>query len=400
MVYLLFSFAFLAVYRHNQKYEAALLFGLSYCIGSFGFLIDFFRDYFIAYWTASLANTCYATTLFLFVHASYLWSGIQRPWKSTILTLAISGIGFGYLMFVEPHFVLRTVWINFCYGVMTLIGIPAFYAAATSKLRKALAVAYALTCLQFFVRPIVVLQVSQTPLTWEAYSQSLFSAAVHMTMAVAAIGLGMGLLISFVMRIIEDLKANSQTDVLSGLCNRGGFETNSLKLVNDSRKSGKPISIVTANIDHCKMVNDNHGHAFGDVVIQRFGQLILKQVRPSDVAARMAGEEFVIVLEDTSLRDATAIAQHLRVGFSRNNFSEDPFVSGSYLTCSFGVAQLARDERLEKTLKRADAALYLSKSKGRNRVSTEEDLGVKQLRSALSSDEEDKYAEMLQSARR
>ena len=123
-----------------------------------------------------------------------------------------------------------------------------------------------------------------------------------------------------------------------------------------------------ADLDDFKGVNDEHGHLAGDRALQTFGDLLRAHVRKVDVAGRLGGEEFAVLLPETDADSAALVADRMRRALSESSLEVIPG-SRISLTASFGIAQLAPGQASEQLLSRADAALYDAKSAGKNRVS-------------------------------
>ncbi|WP_062233447.1 PleD family two-component system response regulator [Aureimonas sp. N4] len=155
------------------------------------------------------------------------------------------------------------------------------------------------------------------------------------------------------------------TDPLTGLHNRRFFDTHLRPLIDQSRQSGRPLCVMMLDIDHFKHINDAFGHDAGDEVLRQFAHRILANSRGSDLAARMGGEEFALLMPDLSEDEALQAADRLR-----EVIAASPFGAGDKelpVTASFGLAMWAGEEPRE-FLKRADLALYQAKREGRNRV--------------------------------
>ena len=168
----------------------------------------------------------------------------------------------------------------------------------------------------------------------------------------------------------EDMKELAANDQLTGLLNRRGFNTLAANAYATSRRTGDPVSVVMSDIDRFKFINDEFGHAAGDLALCHFAGTLKQGRREEDVIARVGGEEFALVLPGTGLPDALRIAQELR----RRVEYTPLVVDGQKLpmTASFGVATLsANDTCLTDVIVRADRALYRSKREGRNRVDLE-----------------------------
>jgi two-component system cell cycle response regulator len=156
------------------------------------------------------------------------------------------------------------------------------------------------------------------------------------------------------------------TDGLTGLYNRRFMDTHIEQLVKEAQDYQKPLSVLMMDIDFFKKVNDTHGHNVGDEVIKEFSQRVLRSIRPSDLAVRYGGEEFVVILPGTFKEDAKVVSERLR-----NNIEKVPFTVSTEegilaKTVSIGIAGLKPNETAEQILKRADEALYKAKNEGRN----------------------------------
>jgi diguanylate cyclase (GGDEF)-like protein len=156
-------------------------------------------------------------------------------------------------------------------------------------------------------------------------------------------------------------RREAMTDSLTGLLNRRAlFAAMDAPLAPGS-------AVIMCDLDHFKTINDQLGHAAGDTVLEGFAALVQRELRPSDIAARLGGEEFCIVLRDLSKRSAAAVAERIRAGFEAARFPTERGIADT--TLSAGVAISGVDgESFEAVLKRADDALYAAKSAGRNRV--------------------------------
>lgn len=162
------------------------------------------------------------------------------------------------------------------------------------------------------------------------------------------------------------------SDGLTGLTNRRGFDQALALCLAEAEQEGKTLSILITDIDHFKTVNDTYGHLFGDKVICAIAQILKQNIKGKDTAARYGGEEFVILLPDTPLPGALALAEFIRatIEASRIKRVQDNVVV-SNITVSLGVASYRKNESVSDFVGRADQALYESKRQGRNRVTPE-----------------------------
>jgi two-component system, cell cycle response regulator len=173
-------------------------------------------------------------------------------------------------------------------------------------------------------------------------------------------------------RYHDILAARSHIDGLTGIWNRAYFNQRMGEECSAAKRYGRTISIVLLDIDHFKGLNDSHGHPFGDLVLQTFGDLLNSFLRTTDAPCRYGGEEFVIILTETDLEGAKVTAERLR-----REISEAPFHPKSgrvRITASFGVASSALFPAgtlsVSGMVTAADDALYRAKHEGRNRVCT------------------------------
>lgn len=174
-------------------------------------------------------------------------------------------------------------------------------------------------------------------------------------------------------RLLAQLQAQSEfferqarEDVLTGLPNRRAFDDILARDVERGRRHGHPLCLVMLDVDHFKQVNDRHSHQVGDAVLREVGRLLRASCRASDVAARLGGEEFAIILANTGIQDARVALERLRAGFRAN--ADWLGVEGLRISFSAGLVQMDPDRPLpEDLLRRADLALYQAKHSGRDR---------------------------------
>lgn len=159
-------------------------------------------------------------------------------------------------------------------------------------------------------------------------------------------------------------------DGLTGLLNRKAFDERIDAALSHVQERTVGPCLVMIDIDHFKVLNDSFGHVFGDRVIRSVGELLKATVKGQDVVARYGGEEFALLLPETPLPGAQVVAERLREAVARSRIrrlnSEETIGS---ITISAGVASYRPGESVATFIDRADAALYISKTQGRNRVS-------------------------------
>lgn len=179
-----------------------------------------------------------------------------------------------------------------------------------------------------------------------------------------------------VQHLVKMLAQKAQVDGLTGLWNRTYFDRRLAQEFSEAIRFGRPLSLVMCDIDGFKRLNDQHGHPFGDHVLEVFAK-ILQSGRVSDVACRYGGEEFGVILPNIPAHEAMDVADRYRRALEGHVWSG---VEGLRVTVSLGVADIAslsaETRSPEELLAEADAALYRAKSAGRNRVECNSMRGV------------------------
>jgi two-component system cell cycle response regulator len=158
------------------------------------------------------------------------------------------------------------------------------------------------------------------------------------------------------------------TDELTGLYNRRYFERHLSIMLDKSHDQARDMAVMIIDLDFFKAVNDTHGHHVGDAVLREFALRLRRNIRGVDLACRYGGEEFVVLMPDTDFRQASGVAERVRMAVAERSFEIAPNRALA-ITVSVG---LALNENVTDTpdalLMRADVALYRAKREGRNRV--------------------------------
>jgi diguanylate cyclase (GGDEF)-like protein len=197
---------------------------------------------------------------------------------------------------------------------------------------------------------------------------------------------------------LSRLYQQATRDELTGLYNRAFSMQRLREEANKSWRYGQELSLIFMDLDHFKRINDTYGHAVGDKVLSEVAHVILEQIRDYDIPCRFGGEEFVIVLPQTGTNGARELALRIRRFISEKKIGNEALT----VTASFGIASLSPGNGrgisnyehgeswfqlcLEELLARADAAMYVAKEKGRNRVETAPLLDPISLQSICISD--------------
>ena len=168
----------------------------------------------------------------------------------------------------------------------------------------------------------------------------------------------------------ERLKSLATIDELTQIYNRRSFFEMAARERDRATRKKTPTSIIMMDLDHFKSVNDRFGHSFGDKVLREFARTCKKLIRSHDILARYGGEEFVLLMPETSLEEGRMVAERIRKSIETLRLTTDDNKTATF-SISLGLTEAAHDgPTLEQAINRADEALYQSKEKGRNRVTT------------------------------
>lgn len=217
--------------------------------------------------------------------------------------------------------------------------------------------------LLYLVKPLIgwTIGAAHAP---QGYMATTYAAISQSLGAVTLVAVALVVLLVMMRDTTAEMLARSETDPLSGLYNRRGFEDRSERALVQAQRTGAPAALVTADLDHFKAINDSFGHAAGDGVIAEFARMLRDMAPDPAIVSRLGGEEFAVFIIGANLAEGRAYAEAVRVAFAKAP------VAGIDLTvsASFGVAQLMPGDKLFDLSRRADTALYRAKAGGRNLV--------------------------------
>lgn len=166
--------------------------------------------------------------------------------------------------------------------------------------------------------------------------------------------------------LTESLRDQARRDPLTGLANRRDMLEQLDNQVNRAKRYGEPFSVIVADVDHFKDVNDKFGHHAGDIVLTRVADQLRATLRTQDWCGRWGGEEFLICLPHTDLNGASVVAEKLRTNVAAATVNHEG--SEIRVTVSLGVAFYRPEDDLDTVVRNADRAMFQAKRKGRNRV--------------------------------
>jgi len=165
-------------------------------------------------------------------------------------------------------------------------------------------------------------------------------------------------------RLLDTVKKQAVTDVLTGLYNRRYFNESLERETQRAERSRIPFTLITLDLDHLKHINDTYGHGAGDEAIAAIGKVLRKSARETDISARFGGEEFAVIMPNTDLEGGLIAAERIRA-----MIESFPMEQSGNISASIGVATYFKHaDNLDDLIKLADQAMYTAKNNGRNRV--------------------------------
>ena len=364
----LLAAAFLSVAAYDRRHESARWFALSYVVGMSNFLFEF-----------AIASLGTSIVLVLAAYASFLAAltvfnvGVARkysvpaPWVTMAIVFVASVATCYFIRDMSRQSFMRMLLYQSPYFIMQAIAVGIVAKAKTrSALDNVLMGLLAASALQFLSKPFLFRAFGGTGDSPDQYLTTTYALFSQSMGTIFAMAVALMLLVILVRDVLADAFARSETDMLSGLLNRGGFEIHAAAAMQEADRLGVPVSLVISDLDHFKSVNDNFGHAAGDRVIVTFAGFLRSAMTEHQIAGRIGGEEFAILLPGTNLVAARLFAEGARSAFA--SLAVDGMPATKRLTASFGVAELARGENIADLMARADKALYLAKDSGRDCV--------------------------------
>lgn len=238
--------------------------------------------------------------------------------------------------------------------------------ARSGVLDNVLVLLLAASALQFLAKPYLLQPLGGTGASPDLYATTAYAMLSQSMGTVSAIAIALLLLVILLRDTVAEAYLRSETDMLSGLLNRRGFEIRAAAAIRQAGRKGLPVSLVISDLDHFKTINDSFGHAAGDTVIVAFARFLQSITAGNHLAGRVGGEEFAILLPGASIVAARLFAEKARGAFPA--MEVDGASAGRRFTASFGVAEMVEGDSINDLMARADKALYLAKNSGRDCV--------------------------------
>jgi diguanylate cyclase (GGDEF)-like protein len=370
-----FAATFIMLWRIGRLRRHVLGYGIAYALSAIGFLLTHLlaSDTFYVFHITQVFYALGATVLLASVCER---AGQRLHLGSMAFVYVISALVLTAAVSFSNDVGPRLIIANMGYGVMFAMGLTTLLTARRRNVVDVAIIAVmALQAVDFLVRPSLTLLFERSIPT-ETYRESIYYSLIGLVLGVKGVSTALVLIGATIAEWTTSLRKSSELDALTGLQNRGSFELSIRALLPRAQMERRSLSLVVADIDHFKQVNDIWGHQAGDHAISSFGELIRNMVRGCDAAGRIGGEEFCIAIWNCENEPAHRLAERIRKAFAR--LEHQGLNDDIRLTASFGVATARSGETYEQLFSRADAALYRAKSSGRNRVENAEDRRVEE----------------------
>ncbi|MFN3765309.1 MAG: GGDEF domain-containing protein [Aliihoeflea sp.] len=335
-----------------------------------GFAIGMSLQYFEPFGFALsrfLSNAIFLASMVVLSTALMARHGRRAPLvaMSAIVVVALTALAWGLIG--EPNLTLRVAAASLGFAAVSgLLAYKLWRISGPTLVDRILLGAAVFITAGSVIRPAVIYLLQGGLGTEQLFFQSLYWLSLVLSAVFFLSIIALTLISSASLDTIETLRTEAGTDMLSGALNRRGFEQGAIRLIRKAECHGQPVSLVLADLDHFKQVNDHFGHACGDAAIRKFAECLVEQAGADVLVGRLGGEEFAILASGVAAPAARLMAEGMRMGLSL--YALDGMPADRRLTASFGVAQLTPSETLASLIERADQALYAAKAAGRDRV--------------------------------
>jgi diguanylate cyclase (GGDEF)-like protein len=360
-----FAVTFALMWRVGRLRRHVLGFALSYVLFASGFLITHLMPPGALY-LFHTTQVLYSLGVTLFLASLCDRVGVRLNLPVFAGVYGVSAVVLAIAVGMSDDVAPRLIIVNNGYGAMFAIGMATLLLAPRRSVFDLLIIIImGFQTVDHLVRPNLTL-LFESSIPAAVYRDSVYYSLIGLVLGVKSVATAMVLIGATIAEWNAVVRASGERDALTGMRNRGAFEDEVRRLLPRAQERGNAVSLVVADIDHFKQVNDLWGHQAGDNALTRFAQLIDSQIRESDVSGRVGGEEFCVLVWDCPEDAAHRLAERIRQAQAVNPIEGLP--DDLRLTASFGVAGWQAGERYSQLFARADAALYAAKQAGRDRV--------------------------------
>ncbi|MBL8652471.1 MAG: GGDEF domain-containing protein [Sphingopyxis sp.] len=364
---LLLGAAFLLLWLHRRDQRYILLAALSYAAMAAGFLILDFAPILPFELQRLPANIGFLAAAYLLVAAAIDRYRLPVPWRGMAAVCGVALAFFLWFLLVQPSITHRVLSISIALGLLALRLPLALRGMPRAHLvDDILFWVGVLSAVNFIVRPLLIIGLTGGFSSYAGFQQSIYWTTVQFSQAMISILFALCLMVAAAIDLMAELRQQAESDTLSGLLNRRGFEGAAGTAVRAAADEDRPAALLIADLDHFKAVNDTHGHAAGDAIIAAFGAHARAHGPAGMIAGRIGGEEFALLLPGAGLDAARQLAEAIRTGFAAAAAGAIP--ASLVPTVSIGLAASLPGAGLSQLMRDADQALYAAKREGRDRV--------------------------------
>lgn len=364
---LILAIAFYFLWLHRRSATYALLAAAGYASSALGFLIQDVLPGLPMQLHRIPSNLAFMLTGLLVCAAILSRFRIAVPYRFMAALVAAGMAGQCWFLFVRPDLPARIVIVSACAGAMLILTAFRLYRADKPHLLDRLFFGFVIVvAANNLMRGVSAMAMRGELLPHTGLEDTAYWSSVQFSQAMLSIVLALAFMVSVALELIGELRHEACTDKLSGLLNRRGFEEQAAAALKRCAESGVTATLLVADLDHFKAINDTCGHAVGDQVIAGFGDLIRRTVGDGMVAGRIGGEEFAVLMPETGMGAAMAHAERMRHQLART--CRDVLPSKLAPSVSLGVCVADPGKDLHDLIRDADQALYEAKNAGRNRV--------------------------------
>jgi len=379
----LFALTFFGIAAYARDNSAAPVFGIGFIFAMLYFLTELLMPSIpsqkLGYMLAFIVY--FVTMSFLVVGVARMYSVPVPWWPLGILTIGSVVLIYGIYDIARSEMLGRILYQLPYFLILMLAAWIVIHSRTSSRTRTRpfgrawgaldglMAGLFTVSAIHFLIKPVLANLVGGVGASPDDYIRTDYALLVQSIGAGLSVAGGLLLLLSLMGELISDVTLRSETDQLSGLLNRRGFEFRAEAAIEKSKRMRQALSLIVCDIDYFKLINDTHGHALGDRVIAVFADELRRSVAAKGgIAARMGGEEFAVLLPGHTIQSAWRFAERARLACA--DISLPASVGEVTFTVSFGVTEMEFDDFFSDVYKRADAALYEAKKNGRNCVRT------------------------------
>lgn len=365
---IIYCIGLLLIQRMQKPIAGLKSLAYSILITGLGFLILSMRDFISPWATIILANTliCLGSSLTLYSLTRFRHAA-KKNYQTTFILFPITLLLILYFTFISPSTSARIIIVSaYLAFTLTLCAWVVIKGKAQDLKLARVMLAAAFICESLFMVFRIIWSIHEPPPRNFMQAGMVHQLALLIViLIIVTLSFSVPWMINA--RLVKAIENLSIRDSLTKLYNRRALDEVSHKELSRAQRHNMELSIIMSDIDHFKLINDSYGHQMGDHVLRQMASILRRSLREEDMPFRYGGEEFLVLLPNTSLTDANNVAEKIR-----ETIEEQLFVSNKRIlwTASFGVTQLQvqQGESWEDLVERADKALYQAKKEGRNKV--------------------------------